>query len=145
MYGLHRAISNQRNVLVLRACFFAQWRAQRNAAINGHDNAVQRTWSTMNQRLRAGILRDWSVSGFIVHKTCLQYKYRRVLVPTVQISILLGKSTGTFLASRVVKKQRLRVYGSSWSAMSAKLYFGRDWQTPHYISNIFGWGLPTLS
>ena len=73
MYGLHRAISNQRNVLVLRACFFAQWRAQRNAAINGHDNAVQRTWSTMNQRLRAGILRDWS-RGSTPHKFNIRWQ-----------------------------------------------------------------------
>jgi hypothetical protein len=36
IYAHHRTLANQRNVIALRECFYAQWRAQRNAAISGH-------------------------------------------------------------------------------------------------------------
>ena len=60
IYGHHITIANQRNATVLRECFYAQWRAQRNAAINGHKSTRDQVCDNLNKRLRAGILRDWT-------------------------------------------------------------------------------------
>jgi hypothetical protein len=60
IYGHHRTLANQRNVIALRECFYAQWRAQRNAAISGHRSTRDQVRDNLNKRLRAGILRDWT-------------------------------------------------------------------------------------
>ena len=60
IYGHHRSIANQRNVIALRECFYAQWRAQRNAAISGHKSTRDQVRNNLNKRLQAGILRDWT-------------------------------------------------------------------------------------
>eukprot|EP01045_Picozoa_sp_COSAG04_P008752 COSAG04_NODE_492_length_13438_cov_2.453782_3_plen_108_part_00 len=60
IYGHHRTLANQRNATALRECFYAQWRAQRNAAISGHRSTRDQVRDNLNKRLRAGILRDWT-------------------------------------------------------------------------------------
>ena len=60
IYGHHRSLANQRNVTALRECFYAQWRAQRNAAISGHKSTRDQVRDNLNKRLQAGILRDWT-------------------------------------------------------------------------------------
>ena len=63
VYGHNSSITNQRNAIALRECFFAQWRAQRNAALNGHSSSSEQVREALNQRLRVAILRDWTRGG----------------------------------------------------------------------------------
>eukprot|EP01047_Picozoa_sp_COSAG01_P036520 COSAG01_NODE_2855_length_6961_cov_3.612260_1_plen_621_part_00 len=63
LYGHNHSIINQCNAVALRECFFAQWRAQRNAALNGHSSSSEQVREALNQRLRAAILRDWTHGG----------------------------------------------------------------------------------
>jgi hypothetical protein len=56
----HKSIARKRATLALRGCFFAQWRAQRSAAIHGRQPRSRgKIRDALNKRLRAAILRDW--------------------------------------------------------------------------------------
>lgn len=58
--GQHKSIARKRTTLALRGCFFAQWRAQRSAAIHGRrPRSRGKIRDALNKRLRAAILRDW--------------------------------------------------------------------------------------
>ena len=58
--GQHKALARKRTTLALRGCFFAQWRAQRSAAIHGQrPRSRGKIRDALNKRLRAAILRDW--------------------------------------------------------------------------------------
>ena len=58
--GQHKSIARKRATLALRGCFFAQWRAQRSAAIHGRQpRSRAKIRDALNKRLRAAILRDW--------------------------------------------------------------------------------------
>jgi len=58
--GQHKSIARKRATLALRGCFFAQWRAQRSAAIHGRQPRSRgKIRDALNKRLQAAILRDW--------------------------------------------------------------------------------------
>ena len=57
--GQHKSIARKRATLAMRGCFFAQWRAQRSAAIHGRQSRSRaKNRDALNKRLRAAILRD---------------------------------------------------------------------------------------